>query len=532
MNVKRRSAVSPNRFMVSLAALLIIILSVRSSLQETDSSFGEAIKQGAAREFGQDLLRSYVPVIAFAQQGERERSRVAEKQLAELMPLYGYVKEVADTEGSETEALRGASTEELPTEKLSAEEASLEELLRQENHAALSRLAAEEEARLQQEGALQEGVLQDGMQTEGVPLTPDFVPHEIQNAVDLQALNSYEKLVGAFYTIDGNTMAGSDQLNVESLLGKDLRISKEEEGPQILIYHTHSQESFADSVQEGALQEGVLQDGMQTEGVPLTPDFVPHEIQNAVDLQALNSYEKLVGAFYTIDGNTMAGSDQLNVESLLGKDLRISKEEEGPQILIYHTHSQESFADSVPGEASTTIMGVGDRLSEILTNRYGYQVLHHMGQYDVDSRDDAYAKSLPDIERVLAENPSIQVVIDLHRDSMPEETKLVMDLDGRPTARFMFFNGLSRTKKTGNISYLYNEYQEDNLAFSFQMQLKAMECYPGLTRKIYLKGYRYNMHLRPRTTLIELGAQNNTLEEALNACEPLAHILDMVLSGT
>lgn len=433
MNVKRRSAVSPNRFMVSLAALLIIILSVRSSLQETDSSFGEAIKQGAAREFGQDLLRSYVPVIAFAQQGERERSRVAEKQLAELMPLYGYVKEVADTEGSETEALRGASTEELPTEKLSAEEASLEELLRQENHAALSRLAAEEEARLQQ---------------------------------------------------------------------------------------------------EGALQEGVLQDGMQTEGVPLTPDFVPHEIQNAVDLQALNSYEKLVGAFYTIDGNTMAGSDQLNVESLLGKDLRISKEEEGPQILIYHTHSQESFADSVPGDASTTIMGVGDRLSEILTNRYGYQVLHHMGQYDVDSRDDAYAKSLPDIERVLAENPSIQVVIDLHRDSMPEETKLVMDLDGRPTARFMFFNGLSRTKKTGNISYLYNEYQEDNLAFSFQMQLKAMECYPGLTRKIYLKGYRYNMHLRPRTTLIELGAQNNTLEEALNACEPLAHILDMVLSGT
>lgn len=436
MNVKRRSAVSPNRFMVSLAALLIMILSVRSSLQETDSSFGEAIKQGAAREFGQDLLRSYVPVIAFAQQGERERSRVAERQLAEMMPLYGYVKGLADTEGAESEVLRGTSTEELPTEKPSAEEASLEELLRRENHAALSRLAAEE-AQLLQEGTLQ----------------------------------------------------------------------------------------------EGALQEGILQEGMQTEGVQQTPDFVPHEIQNVVDLQALNSYEKLVEVFYTIDGNTMAGSDQLNVESLLGKDLRISKEEEGPQILIYHTHSQEGFADSVPGDASTTIMGVGDRLSDILTNRYGYRVLHHTGQYDVDSRDDAYAKSLPDIERVLAENPSIQVVIDLHRDSMPEETRLVMDLDGRPTARFMFFNGLSRTRKTGNISYLYNEYQEDNLAFSFQMQLKAMECYPGLTRKIYLKGYRYNMHLRPRTTLIELGAQNNTLEEALNACEPLAHILDMVLSG-
>ena len=95
---------------------------------------------------------------------------------------------------------------------------------------------------------------------------------------------------------------------------------------------------------------------------------------------------------------------------------------------------------------------------------------------------------------------------------MPEETKLVMDLDGRPTARFMFFNGLSRTKKTGNISYLYNENQEDNLAFSFQMQMAAAQYYPGLTRKIYLKGYRYNMHLRPRYLLVELGAQNNTVE--------------------
>lgn len=259
--------------------------------------------------------------------------------------------------------------------------------------------------------------------------------------------------------------------------------------------------------------------------------FVRHELQNAVDLQALSSYETLVDTFYTIDGNTMAGSDQLEVSKLLGTDLTISKDGEGPQILVYHTHSQEGFADSIPGDESTTILGVGEYLSEILRNEYGYNVLHHTGKYDVETRDDAYANALPDIERVLAENPTIQVVIDLHRDSMPEETKLVMDLDGRPTARFMFFNGLSRTRKTGNIAYLYNENQEDNLAFSFQMQLKAAEYYPGLTRKIYLKGYRYNMHLRARTTLIELGAQNNTVEEAMNACDPLAHIIDMVLSG-
>ena len=58
-----------------------------------------------------------------------------------------------------------------------------------------------------------------------------------------------------------------------------------------------------------------------------------------------------------------------------------------------------------------------------------------------------------------------------------------------------------------------------------------VEYYPGLTRRIYLKGYRYNMHLCPRSLLIELGAQTNTVEEIRNACAPIAHILDMELSG-
>lgn len=259
--------------------------------------------------------------------------------------------------------------------------------------------------------------------------------------------------------------------------------------------------------------------------------FIPNGLQQNIVLEEFSDYESLVNRFYTIDANTMAGSDQLNAKLLAGKDLTIDKSGEGPQILIYHTHSQEGFVDSVAGDESTTIMGVGEQLTDILTEKYGYQVLHHTGKYDVKSRDDAYSAALPDIEKILKENPSIKVVIDLHRDQMPESTHLVMDVGGRPTARFMFFNGLSRTKKTGNISYLYNENLEDNLAFSFQMQVKAESYYPGLARKIYLKGYRYNMHLCPRTLLIELGAQNNTLEEAMNACEPIAHLLDMVLSG-
>lgn len=313
--------------------------------------------------------------------------------------------------------------------------------------------------------------------------------------------------------------------SAEQNIGEQAAIGEQDGDGQSLEELLLAENQEAQRINE---EEQLLQEQTQNQ---TAVQFVPHEMQAEVDIAALSDYEALVKNFYTIDGNTMAGSDQLAVDKLMGKDMSISKEGEAPQILIYHTHSQEAFADSVPGDKSTTIVGVGDYLTEILTSRYGYKVLHHTGEYDVKARDDAYSVALPAVEQVLAENPSIQVIIDLHRDEMAEETRLVTDLDGRPTARFMFFNGLSRTRKTGNISYLQNENLDDNLAFSFQMQLKAAQYYPGLTRKIYLKGYRYNMHLRPKTLLVELGAQNNTVEEAMNACDPLAHILDMVLSG-
>ena len=239
-------------------------------------------------------------------------------------------------------------------------------------------------------------------------------------------------------------------------------------------------------------------------------------------------YEELVSNFFAVDNSTSLKEEYIDLDKLLDQDLSVNMEAEGPQILIYHTHASEAFADSVPGDAATTIVGAGERLAKLLSEEYGFQVLHHTGIYDED-RSDAYSESLPELEQLLAENPTIQVVIDLHRDEMTGGRRLVMDLQGRPTARFMFFNGLSYTRQNGEISYLENPYIQDNLAFSFQAQVAANEYYPGIARKIYLKAYRYNMHVRPRCMLIELGAQNNTVEEIMNACDPLAHVLAIVL---
>lgn len=258
--------------------------------------------------------------------------------------------------------------------------------------------------------------------------------------------------------------------------------------------------------------------------------FTPAQKKAEYDWGSLSEYETLLSTFYAVDSNALAGSDLLKLEELRGADLSISKADAAPQILIYHTHSREAFADSAAGDPSQSIVGVGEFLAQILKQDYGYGVLHHTEEYDT-VRDEAYAKSLPALEQLLQENPSIQVVIDLHRDSGSLGRDMTVDIDGRKTARFMFFNGISRSRRTGDIAYLANPNLKENLAFSFQMQAAAGEYYPGLTRKIYIKQYRYNMHLKGRTLLIELGDENNTLEEAKNACYPIAHLLDLVLTG-
>lgn len=261
----------------------------------------------------------------------------------------------------------------------------------------------------------------------------------------------------------------------------------------------------------------------------MTPKSRLTDKKQILDEATMNSFEALVKQFYVVDSTTMADGSLLNAERFLAKDLRIDQTGDGPQILIYHTHSQEGYADK--DHPLATVVGVGRELTRVLEEDYGYRVLHHEGIYDKPSRNGAYSRALPEVERILKENPSIQVVIDLHRDEMPENVRLITEVDGKKAARFMFFNGISRTRKTGVLDYLENQWLEENLAFSFQMEKAAQEYYPGLTRKIYLKGYRYNMHVCPKTLLIELGAQNNTYEEALAACGPLASLLDHVLSG-
>lgn len=249
-----------------------------------------------------------------------------------------------------------------------------------------------------------------------------------------------------------------------------------------------------------------------------------------LDLEELSDYQTLIKRHYCIDGMTGTNSSQLNLEKLLKKNMKLKEDVDGPQILIYHTHSLEGYCDSTDGDLDESVVGLGDYLTEILTGRYGFQVLHDRSTYDSD-RDRAYGVAGPYLQQILKDNPTIEVVIDLHRDGVGNDTHLLTEVNDTVMAPVMFFNGLSYTNKNGALTSLKNPNLQTNLAFSLQMELLASEYYPGFSRGIYLKGLRYNMHYCPKSLLVEVGAQTNSLQEAMNAMPPLADILNRVLSG-
>lgn len=251
-------------------------------------------------------------------------------------------------------------------------------------------------------------------------------------------------------------------------------------------------------------------------------------------LKKSNSRSYLLKKFYITDSSTSIDNKIFQVNELLQMNLKIKKKKQ-PQILILHTHgASEGFVDSRKGKEEDTIVGVGECLAQILSEKYGYQVIHDKTKYDkiggsID-RNKAYNNASQGLKKTLQKYPSIQVVIDLHRDGVGKKVNRTTIVDGKKTAQVMFFNGLSRNA-SGDIAYLHNANLQGNLAFSLQLKLSGMQHFENLVRPVYLKGYRYNMHLRKRYTLIELGNENNTLEEAKNAAAPIALMLNEVLSG-
>ncbi len=262
------------------------------------------------------------------------------------------------------------------------------------------------------------------------------------------------------------------------------------------------------------------------------PEFIP----TSTNIYEISDTEQLKKYVYTIEPNAYVTPEDLDVDKLMSLNFKTRLRDTDPKVLIFHTHSQEFFADAQNLPTDKSIVDVGTVLGDILAKQYSVPVIHDMGKYDFRNgriqREGSYEQMEPAIKRLLEKYPTIEVAIDLHRDSLPYNKRLITEIDGKPTARIMFFNGITAENVNGQprrIEGEGNPYLMENLGLSLQMQLRANELFPNFTRKIYIKPYRYSLHMLPKSLLVEVGSDTNTYEEAKNAMEPFAKILMSVL---
>ena len=220
---------------------------------------------------------------------------------------------------------------------------------------------------------------------------------------------------------------------------------------------------------------------------------------------------------------------EIDVSELLQHVPDIELTEEGPQILIVHTHTSESYnetgqdwyasQDTRSEENSRNMVRMGELLEEELTAR-GYSVLHCQKRHDKDFNS-SYTMSNRTVREYLNRYPSISVVIDLHRDSLIDaggtKYRPTVTINGEEAAQIMLLMGV------GNDTYLHPNWKE-NLSLALRIQQQGEELYPGLMRPILVRPSRYNQHLSNGAILVELGACGNSPDEAERAAKLFGEI--------
>ena len=196
--------------------------------------------------------------------------------------------------------------------------------------------------------------------------------------------------------------------------------------------------------------------------------------------------------------------------------------DEGPQILILHTHGSEAYTPTAgtdvvwSGNLRTTdsrynVVQVGDEMADVFSEA-GISVLHDRTLYDYPSYNEAYDRSLAAIESYLAQYPSLRFILDVHRDAIEDgqgnQYKVVSTIDGVGTAAQL-------TLVVGSDgSGLPHPNWMENLQLAVALQEDLLTSYPTLMRPILLRNSRYNQHATTGSLLVEVGAAGNSPEEA------------------
>ena len=215
-------------------------------------------------------------------------------------------------------------------------------------------------------------------------------------------------------------------------------------------------------------------------------------------------------------------SHSVDIKSAVEKNATLQiADKRAPTVLIFHTHTTESYELLNYGWYTTeyvtrsnspdrNMVRVGTAICEELT-KMGIGVVHDTEIHDTKYTG-AYDRSRESITQIMAENPTVKVVIDVHRDAIKQidgtRIKPTAEINGKKAAQIMIIAGCEDGKVTDFPRW------EENLTFALQLQKTAETDYPGLMRPVLFSARKYNMDVTPCSVLLEVGSDSNTLEEA------------------
>lgn len=277
--------------------------------------------------------------------------------------------------------------------------------------------------------------------------------------------------------------------------------------------------------------------------ITLTPDDIVELIEKYTELFKNDrkdgniksvTYEK-AGAthiFENVRVKNTTDTKTLNIEKVLSEPLELSVDKSKPAVLIFHSHTSEGYEmierdwyaqdyTARSNDENRNIVRVGTEIANYLTE-LGYTVIHDKTIHD-DSYSDSYPNSRKTVEKHLAEHPEIQIVLDIHRDSITQnngdKVKPVNMIGGKKAAQLMIITGAEEGKVKNFPDWEYN------LRFALQLQKKCETMFPGLMRPVLFSQRKYNMDMTHFSLLIEMGSEANTLEEACYSGRMLAAAL-------
>ena len=226
----------------------------------------------------------------------------------------------------------------------------------------------------------------------------------------------------------------------------------------------------------------------------------------------------------------------INIEEYLNKQVYAFITENKPAILIYHTHTTETYElldrsfytnerNIRSDNPKENMVRVGEEICKVL-EKNGYKTIHDKTIYD-ESINGAYERSRANISRIIKDNPSIQIVLDIHRGAIYQKDnskiKTVTEINGRKAAQIMLISGC----EDGNVTDFPN--WQKNLTFALNLQEKLKNDNKTLVQPLMFCSRKYNMDLVPCALSIEIGTDANTLSEAVYSAELFADSLSELL---